>query len=137
MKGERGVTHMNNLKQHFTNEQTGISYTLVGDYYLPNLTLPEEKQHDIGRFGLMRRHYLKEHRKGVFAALLTSGKLNEHLYEIDQTANQRLEWLSQQMTKTEGVTEQLKAENQILWIQRMTSIRNRVDEMIRDELIYS
>ena len=128
---------MNNLKQHFTNEQTGISYTLVGDYYLPNLTLPEEKQHDIGRFGLMRRHYLKENRKGLFAALLTSGKLNEHLYEIDQTANQRLEWLSQQMTKTEGVTEQLKAENQILWIQRMTSIRNRVDEMIRDELIYS
>ncbi len=128
---------MNNLKKHFTNEQTGISYTLVGDYYLPDLALPEEKQSDIGRFGLMRRHYLKKYRKGLFAALLTSGKLNGHLYEIDQTANQRLERLSQQMTKAEGVTEQLKAENQMLWIQRMTSIRNRVEEMIREELIYA
>ena len=128
---------MNNSKQHFTNEQTGISYTLVGDYYLPDLTLSEEKQYEIGRFGLMRRHYLKEHRKGLFAVLLTSGKLNEHLYEIDQTAKQRMERLSQQMAKAEGVTEQLKAENQILWIQRMTNIRNRVEEMIREELIYS
>ena len=127
---------MNNLKQNFINEQTGISYTLVGDYYLPDLTLPEEKQYDIGRFGLMRRHYLKEHRKGLFASLLTSGKLNEHLYEIDQTANQRLERLSQQMAKAEGVKEQLKAENQMLWIQRITNIRNRVEEMIREELIY-
>lgn len=128
---------MNNLKQNFINEQTGISYTLVGDYYLPDLTLPEEKQYDIGRFGLMRRHYLKEHRKGLFASLLTSGKLNEHLYEIDRTANQRLERLSQQMAKAEGVTEQLKAENQMLWIQRMANIRNRVEEIIREELIYS
>jgi len=68
--------------------------------------------------------------------LLTSGKLNEHLYEIDQTANQRLERLSQQMAKAEGVKEQLKAENQMLWIQRITNIRNRVEEMIREELIY-
>lgn len=137
MEGERGVTHMNNLKQHFTNEQTGISYTLVGDYYLSDLTLPEEKQYEIGRFGLMRRHYLKEHRKGLFTVLLTSGKLNEHLYEIDQTANQRMEHLSEQLAKAEGVTEQLKAENQMLWIQRMTNICNRVEEMIREELIYS
>lgn len=128
---------MNNLKEHFTNEQTGTSYTLVGDYYLPDLTLPEEKQGDVGRFGLMRRYYLKEHRKGLFAVLLTSGKLNEHLYEIDQTANQRMESLSQQMAKSEGVTEQLKSENQILWIQRMTNIRNRAEGIIREELIYS
>ncbi len=128
---------MNNLKKYFTNEQTGISYTLVGDYYLPDLTLPEEKQCEIGRFGLMRRHYLKEHRKGLFASLLTSGKLNEHLYEIDQTANQRMESLSQQMAKSEGVTEQLKFENQMMWIQKMTNIRSRVEEIIREELIYS
>lgn len=128
---------MNNLKEHFTNEQTGISYTLVGDYYLPDLTLPEEKQGDVGRFGLMRRYYLKEHRKGLFAVLLTSGKLNEHLYEIDQTANQRMESLSQQMAKSEGVTEQLKSENQMMWIQKMTNIRSRVEEIIREELIYS
>lgn len=128
---------MNNLKQHFINEKTGISYTLVGDYYLPDLTLPEEKQHDIGRFGLMRRYYLKEHRKGLFAALLTNGKLNEHLHEINQTANERFELISSQIAKIEGVTEQLKSENPMLWIQRMTNIRNRVEEMIREELIYS
>jgi hypothetical protein len=109
----------------------------VGDYYLPDLALPEEKQYDIGRFGLMRRHYLKEYRKGLFAALLTSGKLNEHIYEVDQTANQRMESLSQQMAKSEGVTEQLKSENQMMWIQKMTNIRSRVEEMIREELIYS
>lgn len=128
---------MNNLKKYFTNEQTGISYTLAGDCYLPDLALPEEKQYDIGRFGLMRRHYLKENRKGLFAALLTSGKLNEHIYEIDQTANQRMESLSQQMAKSEGVTEQLKSENQMMWIQKMTNIRSRVEEIIREELIYS
>ena len=130
---------MNNLKQHYTNEQTGISYTLTadGNYYLPDLVLPDEPHYDIGRFGLMRRHYLKNHRKGLFTALLTSGKLNEHLYEIDQTANDRLELLSKQMAKAEGVTEQLKAENQMLWIQRMTNIHNRVVEIIREELIYA
>ena len=127
---------MNSLKEHFTNEQTGISYTLVGEYYLPDLTLPEEKQYDIGRFGLMRRHYLKEHRKGLFAALLTSRKLNGHLYEIDQTANQRMESLSQQMAKSEGVTEQLKANNQMLWVKRMNNIRNRATEIVNTGLIY-
>ena len=130
---------MNNLKQHYTNEQTGISYTLTadGNYYLPDLTLPEEPRYDIGRFGLMRRHYLKNHRKGLFTVLLTSGKLNEHLYEIDQTANDRMELLSNQMAKSEDVTEQLKAENQMLWIGKMTNIRNRIEETIKEELIYA
>jgi len=130
---------MNKLAQHYTNEQTGISYTLTadGNYYLPDLALPEEKQYGIGRFGLMRRHYLKNHRKGLFTVLLTSGKLNEHLYEIDQTANNRMELLTKQIAKSEGVTEQLKAENQMLWVQKMTNIHNRVCEMIQEELIYS
>ena len=130
---------MNKLAQHYTNEQTGISYTLTadGNYYLPDLTLPEEPHYDIGRFGLMRRHYLKNHRKGLFTVLLTSGKLNEHLYEIDQTANDRLELLSKQMAKNEGVTEQLKVENQMLWIQKMTNIHSRIVEIIREDLIYA
>ena len=134
---ERGVTRMNESPQHYTNEQTGISYTLVGDYYLPNLTLPEEPEYFIGRFGLMRRNYLKNHRKGLFTVLLTSGKLNEHLAEIDQTANDRLEFLAKQMAQTEGLTEQLNAENQMLWIQKANSIHSRIEEMIRDELIYN
>ena len=118
-------------------EQAGGTYSKVGDYYLPNLTLPEEQQYDIGRFGLMRRHYLKNHRKGLFANLLISGKLNEHLYGIDQTANARMELLSKQMAKNEGVTEQLKAENQMEWVGKMSNIRNRIEETIREELIYS
>ena len=85
----------------------------------------------------MRRHYLKNHRKGLFTTLLTSGKLNEHLFEIDQTANDRFWLITEQMAKAEGVTEQLKAENQLLWIQRMTNIRNRAEEIIKDELLYS
>jgi len=118
-------------------EQMGGTYSKVGDYYLPNLTLPEERHYDIGRFGLMRRHYLKNHRKGLFSVLLTSGKLNEHLYEIDQTANARMELLSKQMAKSEGATEQLKAQNQMLWVQKMNNIRNRIEEIICEELIYS
>ena len=118
-------------------EQMGGTYSKVGDYYLLNLTLPEERNYDIGRFGLMRRHYLKNHRKGLFATLFTSGKLNEHLFEIDCAANDRMELLSKQMARNEGVTEQLKAENQMLWIQKMNNIRNRIEEIIREELIYS
>jgi len=130
---------MTKLATHYTNEQTGISYTLSadGNYYLPDLALPDEPEYFIGRFGLMRRHYLKNHRKGLFATLLMSGKLNEHLAEIDQTANARMELLSKQMAKAEGVTEQLKSENQLLWIQKMTNIRNRIEETIREDLIYS
>ena len=118
-------------------EQIGGTYSKVGDYYLPNVTLPEERHYDIGRFGLMRRHYLKNHCKGLFSVLLTNGKLNDHLYEIDQAANARMELLTKQMASAEGVTEQLKAENQMLWIQKMTSIQNRAEEIIREELIYS
>lgn len=127
---------MNELAKHYTNEQNGISYTLVGDYYLPDLILPGQEQYDIGRFGLMRMNYLKNHRKRFYASLLTSGKLNEHLHKIDQTANERFELISRQMAQAEGVTETLKSENQMLWVQKMTNIRNRVEEIIREELIY-
>ena len=129
---------MNQSPQHFTNEETGISYTLSPEgYYLPDLTLPDEPEYEIGIYGIMRRNYLKNHRKGLFTALLTTGKLNEHLYEIDQTAISRMELITKQMKEREGVTEQLKLENQLLWIQKSTNIHNRVQEIIRDELIYS
>jgi hypothetical protein len=84
----------------------------------------------------MRRTYLKNHDKVLFINLLTSGKLNEHLYEIDQTAKSRMEFMSRQMAEREGVTEKLKSENQVLWVQKMNNIRNLIDEMIRHELIY-
>ena len=103
---------MNQSQQHYTNEQTGISYTLSADgYYLPDLTLPEEPEYDVGIYGLMRRNYLKRHRRGLFTSLLTSGKLNEHLYEIDRTAISRMEFLSAHFAEREGATEQLKSVN--------------------------
>jgi len=114
-----------------------LTYTEVNDYLLPDLTLPDEPEYEIGRFGLMRRHYLKNHRKILFTNLLTSGKLNEHLYEIDQAANDRFRLITNQMAKAEGVTEQLKAENQMLWVQKMNNIRNRVEEIIKSDLIFA
>ena len=114
-----------------------LTYTTTPEgYRIPDLTLLDEPEYEIGRFGLMRRYYLKNHRKGLFANLLMSGKLHEHLYEVDQTANDRMEFISKQMAEREGVTEQLKSENQLLWIQKMTNIRNLVEEIIREELIY-
>lgn len=106
-------------------------------YRILDLTLPDEPKYDIGRFGLMRRHYLKNYRKVLFANLLTSGKLNEHLCEIDQTAHERFFRMTEQMAKAEGVTEELKARNQMEWVGRMNNIRNRVEEIIKSELLYA
>jgi hypothetical protein len=130
---------MNTLEPHYTNEETGISYPLTpdGNYYLPDLTLPDEPEYEIGCWGLQRQSYLKNHRKRVYAVLLTSGKLNAHLREIDETACNRMELITRQMAARESVIEQLKSDNQLLWIQKMSNIHNSVCEMIREELIYS
>ena len=129
---------MTSLAPHYTNEETGISYTLSPEgYYLPDLVLPEEPAHDIGRFGRMRRNHLQNNRPSLFIDLLTSCKLNEHLYEIDQAANEQMELLTAQMAAVEGMTEELKSRDQMLWIGRMNNIRARVEEIIGEELIYS
>jgi len=117
-------------------EQQGGTYSMVEGYRIPNLTLPDEPEYEIGRFGLMRRHYLGNHCKGLFSRLLMTGKLHEHLAEIDQTANDRFWLITNQMAKAEGVTEDLKARNPMEWIGRMTNIRNRVEETIKAELIF-
>jgi len=115
-----------------------ITYTTTPEgYRIPDLTLPDEPRYDIGRFGLMRQSYLKNHCKILFINLLTSGKLNEHLYEIDQTANDRFGLITKQMAEAEGVTEDLKAQNQMEWVGKMNCIRNRAEEIIREELIYA
>ena len=114
-----------------------ITYTEVNGYRIPDLTLPEEPEAELGRYALMRRHYLMNHRQGMFSRLLMNGGLNPHLTEIEQTAMERLELQTAQMAKAEGVTEQMKAANPMQWIQRMTSIRNRVEETILSDLIYS
>ncbi|MCL2695082.1 MAG: TnpV protein [Clostridiales bacterium] len=114
-----------------------ITYrTTPEGYQIPNLTVPVEPEYDMGRFGQMRKQHLKTHCKILYANLLTSGELYRHLCEIDQTAQEQFELITKQMAKAEGVTEQLKAENQMLWVGRMNSIRNRAEEIIRAELIY-
>jgi hypothetical protein len=117
-------------------EQGGGTYSVIGDYRIPNLTLPEQCEYGIGVWGLRRLDYLKNHRRGLYTNLLMSGKLTEHLHEIDTAAFERSELIISRMVAAEGVTETLKAENPMLWVQRVSNIRNRAEEMVRDELIY-
>ena len=112
-----------------------ISYFKVGDYLIPNLILPEEEQ-SIGKYGRMRRRYLKEHRPVLFSNLILSGKLYQHLAEIDRTCENRLELIIRQIKVQEGVTEKLKADDQMEWIRRMNSIQNRAEEIVLSELVY-
>ena len=112
-----------------------ITYSQCGDYLVPNLILPEEEQ-SIGKYGRMRRRYLKEHRPVLFSNLVLSGKLYDHLAEIDRTCNERLELIVKQMKAQEGVTEQLKADDQMAWVAAMNSIQNRAEEIVLSELVY-
>ena len=115
--------------------ENGIDYVLVGDYYIPMLALPEENR-PIGRWGRMRRDYLKENRPGYYSSLLLTGKLWTYLADLDEQAQERLDRIMEQMKVAEGVTEKLKADDQLKWIQRMNSICNRAEEIIREEMIY-
>ena len=116
--------------------ENGIHYTLHGDYYFPNLALPETVKKPIGHYGRMRLNYLREHRPGLYTRLILSGKLYEHLVEIDQTGRQRMEQIIPQVAQEEGINEKLKAKDQMAWVGRMNSIRQRAEEMIVQELIY-
>ena len=125
------------MKQHFTDERTGIGYTLQGDYYLPDLQLPPEKETEIGVGGQRHLRYLKQNRKVLYTNLLTAGKLNEHLAEIDKQAEDMFLRLVKQKAEREGVTEKLKAENQMEWVGRMNNIRSRATEIVNAELIFA
>ena len=114
----------------------GGTYTRVGDYLLPDLKLPEEEQQPIGVWGQRHRRYLKEHRRTTYATLLTGAKLNSYLADIDRQAEELFSRLVKQMAEAEGVTEQLKADNQMEWVRRMNNIRNRAMEIVNSELIY-
>ena len=118
-------------------EKMGGTYTQVGDYLLPALELPEEEQQPIGLWGQRHRRYLKEHHRATYAMLLTSGKLNDYLADIDRQAEELFSRLVKQMAETEGATEQLKADNQMEWVRRMNNIRNRAMEIVNSELIYA
>ena len=117
-------------------EEMGGTYTQVGDYLLPDLKLPEEEQQPIGVWGQRHRRYLKEHRRASYATLLTSGKLNSYLADIDRQAEEMFSRLVKQMAEAESVTETLKAANQMEWVSRINNIRNRAMETVNSELIY-
>lgn len=124
------------MKQHFTDEKTGIRYTLRGDYYLPDLALPAEEQQSIGIWGQRHLRHIKQNQRELYANLLTSGKLNSYLADIDKQAEEMFSRLVKQMAEREGVTEQLKADNQMEWVQKMNNIRNRVAEIVNNEVIF-
>ena len=113
------------------------TYTRVGDYFLPNLELPEEDQQPIGVWGQRHWRYLKEHRRASYATLLTSGKLNSYLADIDRQAEEMFSRLVKQLAEKEGLTEVLKAENQMLWVQKMNNIHNAAMEVVSNDLIYA
>ena len=124
------------MKQHYIDEKTGISYTLQGDYYLPDFVLPAEENRSVGIWGQRHLRYLKQHRKVLYTNLLTSGKLNSYLADIDKQAEDMFLRLVIQMAEKEDVTEKLKAENQMEWVGRMNNIRSRAMEIVNAELIY-
>ena len=113
-----------------------LTYTKVGDYYIPNLTLGNQPDKPIGLYGRMRRTYLQEHRPGVFNSMVLNGTLYSHLLEVDEAAQHRLDVLMLQLAKAAGATEDLKAHDQMVWVGLMNSCKARVEEIIRDELIY-
>ena len=118
-------------------EEMGGTYRQVGDYFIPNITLPDDGEYRIGKYGRMRRSYLKEHRKILYNNYVLEGTLFKHLSEIDQACNERMENIVSAMAQQEGVTEALKAANQIEWVCHMNSIRNRAEEIILTELVYA
>lgn len=118
-------------------EEMGGTYTQVGDYLLPDLKLPEEEQQPIGVWGQRHRRYLKEHRRATYATLLTSGRLNSYLVDIDRQAEEMFLRLVKQMADAEGVTEAVKAANPMAWVGRMNNIRSRAMEIVNGELIYA
>ena len=126
---------LNFMKSLF--EEMGGTYRQEGDYLIPNLALPDEPEYQIGKYGRMRRSYLKEHRQVLYASLLTSGTLHRHLAEIDQACNERMAIIVSDMARQEDVTEALKAADQMEWVRRMNSIRSRAEEIVLTELVYN
>ena len=112
-----------------------LTYTMQGDYLLPDLTVPESPT--LGKYGMLRRSYLKDHRDGIYTGMLLTGKLNAHLTEIDRQATQMMERLTAQMAKAQGVTESLKASDQMKWVQMMNNIRSAAEEIVLTELVCS
>lgn len=125
------------MEKYITDAKTGISYTLQGDYYLPDLTLPENTEtRPIGLYGERHRRYLQKYKKAVYMELIYSGRLHSYLADINEQANEQFYLLVKQLAEEE-VTEKLKAENQMEWVGRIYNIRSRADEIVMNDLIYA
>lgn len=122
------------MKKHIYDESNGLSYTLHGDYYLPDLEINEEEP-TYGKYGIMRKQFLKEHRIARYQYLVLTGKLTEHLNRVDKEAREKVEILVEQMAEQWGVTEKLKMQDQMEWVRKMNNIRSRAVEIIDVELI--
>ncbi len=127
---------MTEMKKHIYDENNGLWYELIGDYYILVFTLSSEEQRSIGKWGRMHREYLKEHRPILFNDLILSGQLWTYLADLNEQAQERLFLIVEQMKASEGVSEELKAANQMAWVGAMNSIRNRAEEIILREMIY-
>ena len=114
-----------------------VTYTMQGNYLMPDLLPPQEEPISLGKYARMRKRFLQEHRKITYTNLLTSGKLNSHLAEIQQTAQRRVEQIVAQMAKALGVTEELNASDQMKWVQMMNNLRNAAEEIVQAQLIYN
>ena len=125
------------MEKYIYNERNGLWYELQGDYYIPCLGLDEENTQPIGMLGRKRLRYIKEHRPVLHTTLLLSGKLNSHLAEINQRASEMFDLLIKQLVEKEGITEQLKATDQMAWVGAMNNIRNRAEEIVNTEVIYA
>ena len=123
------------MKKHIYDEKNGLSYTLHGDYYLPNLEINEEEP-TYGKYGIMRKRFLKEHRSGRDHELALTGKLTEHLNQVDKEASEKVEMLMEQMAEQWGVTEELKMQNQIEWVRRMNNIKANAEEIVYKNIIF-
>ena len=125
------------MDKYIYNTKNGLWYELQGDYYLPCLKLPKEESRHIGILGKRHLRYLKQHRKVLYSELLISGKLNDYLADLNKQAEELFSRLVKQLAEKEGVTEALKAENLMLWVQKMNSIRNTAMEIVSSDLIYA
>ena len=124
------------MNQHYIDEKTGISYTLQGDYYLPNITLPVEENKPIGIWGQRHLRYIRQHRKVFYTNLLTSGKLNSYLADVDEQAEDMFFRLVEQMVEREGITEKLKAEQPMEWIGKMNALREATTGIVNAKVIF-